>query len=154
MHIACYNLHRLGAVSLSLSRDGAVFTLAKADLSLPDDTSRFAADLVALIPQVLIYVEGYDAPPFTKEVWKALSEIPFGETCSYGQLARAVGKPGAARAVGQALHINPFAPILPCHRILRSDGSLGGYAGGLPLKTKLLAWERWAAKTVNNFPRK
>jgi methylated-DNA-[protein]-cysteine S-methyltransferase len=74
-------------------------------------------------------------------VLAAISKIPFGETRSYGWVARAIGKPGAARAVGQALHTNPVPIIIPCHRIVASDGSLGGYGGGLPMKIKLLRLE-------------
>jgi methylated-DNA-[protein]-cysteine S-methyltransferase len=83
--------------------------------------------------------EGSD---FQKRVWMELVRIPFGETMSYGELARRVGRPGAARAVGRANATNPIALIVPCHRVIGSNGKLTGYAGGLELKEKLLAWER------------
>lgn len=80
---------------------------------------------------------------FQRAVWKACAEIPPGETRSYAWIARRIGKPGAARAVGQALGKNPFAPTIPCHRVVRSDGTLGGYSGrgGLRTKRALLARE-------------
>jgi len=83
--------------------------------------------------------EGTD---FQKRVWAELRRIPFGETISYAELARRIGRPGAARAVGRANATNPIAVIVPCHRVIGADGSLTGYAGGLDLKQKLLAWER------------
>jgi methylated-DNA-[protein]-cysteine S-methyltransferase len=79
---------------------------------------------------------------FRARVYREVSRIPAGETLSYGEVARRVGHPGAARAVGTAMATNPFAPIVPCHRVVRSDGSLGGYGGGLALKEKMLRHER------------
>jgi len=79
--------------------------------------------------------------PFQLEVWNALRQIPYGETRSYADIARSVGRPKAARAVGMANHWNPVAIVVPCHRVVASDGSLGGYAGGLDLKTRLLRLE-------------
>jgi methylated-DNA-[protein]-cysteine S-methyltransferase len=82
-----------------------------------------------------------EGPQFHKRVWDALLEIPFGETTSYGAIARQVGLPGAARAVGVANAQNPIALIVPCHRVIGSDGTLTGYGGGLPLKRALLEHE-------------
>ena len=79
---------------------------------------------------------------FQKAVWNQLLQIPYGETRSYGDIAKAVGKPGAARAVGMANHDNPIAVVIPCHRVVGRDGSLTGYAGGLHLKAQLLSIER------------
>jgi methylated-DNA-[protein]-cysteine S-methyltransferase len=84
-------------------------------------------------------VEGTE---FQKAVWNELQRIPYGETRSYGEIAKAVGKPGAARAVGMANHDNPLAVVIPCHRVVGRDGSLTGYAGGLHLKAQLLSIER------------
>jgi methylated-DNA-[protein]-cysteine S-methyltransferase len=78
---------------------------------------------------------------FQLAVWNELKKIPFGETRTYGEIARSIGKPGAARAVGMANHENPVAIVIPCHRVVGSDGSLTGYAGGLDLKKKLLEIE-------------
>jgi len=82
-----------------------------------------------------------DGPEFHKLVWEALLEIPFGETTSYGAIARRVGQPNSARAVGVANGANPIALVVPCHRVIGSDGSLTGYGGGLPLKRALLEHE-------------
>ncbi len=78
---------------------------------------------------------------FQLRVWAALRLIPFGSTLSYVGLARAVGSPRAARAVGQANHHNPLGVIIPCHRVVAADGSLGGYGGGLERKRWLLRHE-------------
>jgi len=79
---------------------------------------------------------------FQRTVWHALADIPFGTTCSYGDLARVVGRPSASRAVGAANGRNPIAIILPCHRVIGSSGELTGYGGGLPMKRWLLDHER------------
>jgi methylated-DNA-[protein]-cysteine S-methyltransferase len=92
-------------------------------------------------------LERFDLPlsprgtPFQMQVWSALREIPYGTTASYGDIARAVGQPDAARAVGGANNRNPIAIIVPCHRVIGASGSLTGYGGGLPRKRWLLALE-------------
>lgn len=78
---------------------------------------------------------------FQKAVWEAVRKIPYGETRSYKEIAVQIGRPRAFRAVGQAIHNNPLAIIIPCHRVIGSDGSLTGYAGGLALKKWLLEHE-------------
>lgn len=79
---------------------------------------------------------------FQKRVWAQLVAIPFGETRSYGQLAAALGNPGASRAVGRANATNPIAIVVPCHRVIGTNGTLTGYAGGLSMKEALLDLER------------
>ena len=79
---------------------------------------------------------------FQQDVWQALLQIPAGETRNYAEIAAAVGKPDAVRAAGAANGANPVAVLIPCHRVIRSDGGLGGYAYGLERKRRLLAWER------------
>jgi len=79
---------------------------------------------------------------FQRAVWHALARIPFGVTCSYGDLARVIGRPSASRAVGAANGANPIAIILPCHRVIGASGALTGYGGGLPMKRWLLDHER------------
>ena len=79
--------------------------------------------------------------PFQLSVWSAQREIPYGQTASYGEIAAAVGQPGAARAVGGANNRNPIAIVIPCHRVIGASGSLTGYGGGLPRKRRLLALE-------------
>jgi len=81
--------------------------------------------------------------PFQQAVWDALRQIAPGTTRSYAEIARAVGSPGAARAVGQACGANPIPVLVPCHRVLASGGKLGGFSGGLAWKRKLLAREGW-----------
>lgn len=80
--------------------------------------------------------------PFQRRVWDELRNIDYGNTISYGELARRVGRPEAARAVGAACGRNPVAIVVPCHRVVGSDGSLTGYAGGVGTKRALLALER------------
>lgn len=86
------------------------------------------------------------ATAFQRQVWEKLRAIPYGKTVSYGDVARALGKPGAVRAVGRACATNPVALVIPCHRVVREDQSLGGYRWGLERKKKLLKNER-AAKS-------
>jgi methylated-DNA-[protein]-cysteine S-methyltransferase len=79
--------------------------------------------------------------PFLRRVYRIVVDIPRGETLSYAEVARRAGRPGAARAVGAAMAANPFAPVVPCHRVIGSDGRLHGYGGGLPMKEAMLAME-------------
>ena len=97
----------------------------------------FAAKLEAF--DLPLAPEGTD---FQQKVWRRLCDIPFGETISYGQLAQRIGNPNASRAVGLANGSNPIPIIIPCHRVIGSNGKLTGYGGGLPIKEKLLALER------------
>ena len=84
---------------------------------------------------------------FQQRVWRALCDIPYGETVSYGQLARRIERPAAVRAVGAANGQNPISIVIPCHRVIGSDGRLVGYGGGLPAKSALLDLERRGAGT-------
>ena len=112
-------------------RDDASLAQARAELE-----AYFAGQLtafaVALAP---------NGTPFETRVWKELCEIPYGQTITYTQLARAVGVPHGARAVGQANGRNPIPIIIPCHRVIAAGGKLGGYGGGLPVKRRLLELE-------------
>jgi len=83
-------------------------------------------------------LEGSD---FQKEVWEAVSHVPYGQTASYGEIAHVIGKPKASRAVGAANGANPIPIVIPCHRVIGSDGTLTGYGGGLALKSRFLALE-------------
>jgi methylated-DNA-[protein]-cysteine S-methyltransferase len=87
--------------------------------------------------------------PFQQSVWQALMTIPFGETRSYGEIARQIGQPAAARAVGAASGKNPVSIVAPCHRVVGVAGALTGFAGGLEVKARLLALEQ-TAKTGPN----
>ena len=93
-----------------------------------------------------------DGTAFQHRVWEHLRRIPYGETLSYGALARRIGKPTASRAVGAANGKNPLAIVVPCHRVIGADGTLTGYGGGLPVKEALLALERFVAGTDSRLP--
>lgn len=80
--------------------------------------------------------------PFQKAVWAQLLQFPYGTTRTYGQIAAALGKPAASRAVGSACHSNPLAILIPCHRVVGANGSLTGYASGMDIKEYLLELER------------
>ncbi len=89
---------------------------------------------------------------FQEAVWHELGQIPRGETRSYAQIAAAVGRPGAVRAAGSANGVNPVAVLVPCHRVIRGDGNLGGYAYGQAIKEKLLAREAKPALDHSDQP--
>ncbi len=111
-----------------------------------------SAPLKETIRQLRAYfageLENFDLPlapqgtPFQLTVWNNLRNIPYGETISYGELAGRIGNPKASRAVGLANGSNPIPIVIPCHRVIGSNGKLTGYGGGLPIKEKLLALER------------
>jgi methylated-DNA-[protein]-cysteine S-methyltransferase len=82
-----------------------------------------------------------EGTPFERSVWDELRRIPFGETRSYGEIARAIGRPSASRAVGRANGANPIPIVVPCHRVIGADGSLTGFGGGLEAKSRLLEIE-------------
>ncbi|MDX1442156.1 MAG: methylated-DNA--[protein]-cysteine S-methyltransferase [Gammaproteobacteria bacterium] len=126
-------LHFNGALDDS-QRDDSMSLLATAAMQLQQYFSgeRNSFDLPLLA----------SGSEFQKRVWTALQEIPFGETRSYKQLAEAIGDPAASRAVGSANGANPIPVIIPCHRVIAADGSLGGYSGGLEIKQRLLEIER------------
>ncbi len=106
-------------------------------------------------PQLSAYFEGktteFDLPlkpegtPFQMAVWQALQAIPYGETISYGELAKRIGNPSASRAVGAANGVNPLPIVIPCHRVIGADNSLTGFGGGVEIKEFLLEHE-WAVK--------
>ncbi|WP_052810268.1 methylated-DNA--[protein]-cysteine S-methyltransferase [Streptomonospora alba] len=85
--------------------------------------------------------------PFQRTVWQALTTIPYGTTATYGELARAIGKPNASRAVGMANNRNPVSIIVPCHRVIGADGAMVGYGGGIARKERLLSLERGTGLT-------
>lgn len=89
-----------------------------------------------------------EGTPFQREVWSALTTIPYGETVSYGDLARRLGRSNASRAVGAANGRNPIPIIIPCHRVVGADGSLTGFGGGLPIKRRLLELEGGGRQTL------
>jgi methylated-DNA-[protein]-cysteine S-methyltransferase len=142
---------------VTVAGDGSVITHVRMDDQRhpPDGLDAWLPDPTAFpeaTRQLGAYFEGaltrFDLPlrpegtPFQREVWEALRDIPYGATASYGEIARQVGRPGAARAVGWANGHNPISIIVPCHRVIGADGSLTGYGGGLERKERLLRLER------------
>jgi methylated-DNA-[protein]-cysteine S-methyltransferase len=121
-----------------------------------------AAPFAAATRQLDAYFAGqlqaFDLPldlagtPFQRRVWTELLRIPFGETVTYGELAAVLGKPSASRAVGLANGRNPVSIVVPCHRVIGSDGSLTGYGGGVDRKRFLLALERGDAAEQAELP--
>ena len=125
------------------------FSGRQAILPVDGGTGRIACP--PLVQQLLEYFSGqrktFDFPlapkgtPFQLAVWNALLEIPYGDTITYAELARRIGKPSAIRAVGAANGANPIPVIIPCHRVIGSNGTLTGYGGGIERKQWLLALE-------------
>ncbi len=133
----CASLSPSGEGRVAYAADPSAFTEAQECL-----TRYFQGDVAALDEIIL---DLNDAPPFFSAAWAACRRIPAGETRSYAWLASEAGNPRAARAAGQAMAKNRLVLIIPCHRVIGSDGSLHGYgAGGLKVKAKLLELERAA----------
>lgn len=131
-------------------QDDAVTLLMRTDEPARDEGRTPLTDLV--FQQVTEYLNGqrrdFDFPyvlrgtEFQQRVWRALCAIPYGETRTYGEVAAAVGSPGAARAVGMANHQNPILIAVPCHRVIGAGGKLVGYGSGLDMKEALLRLEK------------
>lgn len=148
----------IGVLTLVASDSGLTHVLfegqAPGDVGLPDDLPEVDDDptLEAAARQLGEYFAGerrnFDVAldlrgtDFQKDAWRALASVPYGETRTYGDQAEAIGRPGAFRAVGAANGRNPVPVILPCHRIVGSDGSLTGFAGGIGTKRRLLDLEQ------------
>ena len=121
---------------------------AKTDASWEDNRKPLKETIRQLESYFAGKLQDFDLPlapegtDFQLKVWKRLCDIPYGKTISYGELARRIGNPNASRAVGLANGSNPIPIIIPCHRVIGSNGKLTGYGGGLPIKEKLLALER------------
>jgi methylated-DNA-[protein]-cysteine S-methyltransferase len=143
----------IGPLVLAAQSDQLVqLHLPGSDDPLPVGTARTTPILARTAEQLAEYFGGTrtefdlalapEGTAFQRLVWDALLEIRYGTTCSYGALAHAIGRPAASRAVGAANGRNPIAIIIPCHRVIGSNGSLTGYGGGMPAKQFLLAHER------------
>lgn len=147
-----------GAFSVTIDANGALVATAFGSLAALKqrvDADAFVRDAAAVAPArreledffggrsrtftVRVAAAG---TPFQQAVWSALRKIPFGRTASYGEIAAAIGRPGAARAVGRANGANPVCVIVPCHRVIGTDGSLTGFAFGEKIKRQLLALEQ------------
>jgi len=149
----------VGVCSIAFGKDDAELVaelrkrFSKAELVAAKGNTGWLADGVAFVtsqlsehPLAATFPLDVRATAFQRRVWKALQEIPRGETRSYGSIARELGMPTAARAVGTAIGSNPVAVVVPCHRAIHSDGSIAGYHWGVERKKKLLE-----AETVDLF---
>jgi len=141
-----------GIRRLTFDEDEAVLKRRFPQAEICPDDGTIAAWVDGALAMIRQPQAGFDLPldvrgtAFQEAVWQELRRIPLGETRSYADIAAAVGQPNATRAVGTANGSNPVAVLVPCHRVIRSDGSLGGYAGGLERKRKLLDAEGVRAK--------
>ena len=139
-----------GVCRLAFNEDEAALRARFPQAELVEGGAAFAALLAEVVAAVEAPGRGRDIPldvrgtAFQEAVWRELRRIPPGETRTYAQVAAAVGKPGAVRACGSANGANAVAVLIPCHRVIRSDGTLGGYAWGLEIKAALLGRERGA----------
>ncbi len=143
-----------GQMTLQANEQGLLGAWFEIHTTKPDELGEYTEDCTILNEtrvQLEEYFSGkrkhFDLPlavtgtPFQQSVWRALCQIPFGETWSYQQLADAIGNPKAVRAVGLANGKNPISVIVPCHRVIGKNGSLTGYAGGVEIKRELLQLE-------------
>ena len=150
-HVAAIDGHVVQSTLPGTPREAFLADLAHRHPGVAFHEDRHDPVLLSACLQLSEYAQGqrraFDLPvrlegtAFQRRVWDELAKIPFGETRSYQDIAEAIGRPGASRAVGQANHHNPVAPIIPCHRVVTSTGTLGGYGGGMPLKKALLEHE-------------
>ena len=142
--------------SVTSSEKAYVNFLKRSFVEVPQKDSK---RLKPATDQLRLYLKGklrnFDVPidfftgtDFQKQVWKKLATIPYGETRSYAWLARSIKRPNAHRAVGNANGKNPLSILLPCHRVVQSNGSLGGYSGGLHIKKDLLELEKTGRATL------
>ena len=160
IEIATCELSLLGPVTVATSAEGLVLVaLEEREAALARLARRFPKAVVAeggalceaALAQLAEYAAGkrtrFELPlapggtPFQQSVWEAVCAVPYGQTRTYSQIAAAVGRPAAVRAAGAANGANPLCVIIPCHRLLGSDGSLTGYEYGLPMKKALLELE-------------
>ncbi len=147
----------LGDILLAATDAGLVGVwFVQGQVHMPDSSPWLSQDqhpvLLSTADQLAAYFNGqrqafelnlatHWGTPFQRRVWQALTQIPFGQTSSYGQIAHAIGNPKAVRAVGAAIGQNPHSIVVPCHRVLGANGSLTGFAGGLHRKQYLLHHE-------------
>jgi methylated-DNA-[protein]-cysteine S-methyltransferase len=157
----------IGRMFLAVTETGALRSVGGVDWN--DEASAWAAagvpshDPFGCTSALRAYFDGQlsaiddrvtdgEGTEFQRRVWLALRQIPAGSTCSYGELARRVGAPKASRAVGAANGANPIGVVVPCHRVIGSNGTLTGYGGGLERKRWLLAHEaRFASRTLGSL---
>ena len=152
---AFYNTE-LGLIKIGYT-NSAGFAISRVErIDAPDQPSELSGQVYEEIREYLAgkrqsFDFGYElqGTEFQMSVWRALAGIPYGQTRTYRQIAEASGSPRACRAVGMACNKNPLMIVIPCHRVVGSDGSLTGYAGGLELKKHLLELERRVTESAN-----
>lgn len=133
------------------TKEKDMFPCIKSYINYPHKTNGYSKEVLTQLEEYFaghrrqfnLYLD-YHGTPFQMAVWSALQEIPYGTTCSYTHIAKAVGKPAACRAVGQAISRNPAGIIIPCHRVIGKRGKLVGFSGGLDVKKWLLNFESQA----------
>ena len=150
----CYDTE-IGRIKIS-EKDGKIIGLVFSDYKKEDEIEKETELIKKAYTQLEEYLSGKRTEfnieiemigtEFQKKVWKELLNIPYGETRSYKDIAIAIGNEKACRAVGNANNKNPIAIIVPCHRVVGSNGSMTGYAGGLDIKEKLLKIEKYNIK--------
>lgn len=146
---------RLGWFAMAATSGGlceVLYAPLNSSLDVPENWQKSESDIKPYLDQLDAYINGrlesFDLPldpsgtEFQKKVWACLAAIPFGETRSYQDVARAVGNPAASRAVGMACGKNPLLIVIPCHRVIGKNGALTGFGSGLDLKKALLDLER------------
>jgi len=127
----------LHTLNLNGNKENIVFELSKSNEYLTQLKDYFNGNRKHFdLPLILV------GTSFQRKVWEYIQHIPFGETQTYNEVAQGIGHPNAQRAVGNALHTNPIPIIVPCHRVVRTDGGLGGFGLGIDVKQKLLDLER------------
>lgn len=141
----------IGKVSISEDGKGNVNGLFLPDCNLPAMVDRETPVIAEAARQVEEYISGkrktFDVPcvlegtEFQQDVWRAIYNIPYGEVLSYQMVAKNIGRPKASRAVGGACRVNPIPIIVPCHRVVGSNGNLGGFSSGLTLKKRIMEIE-------------
>ena len=159
-----WNEHALTGVQLPendepATRNRMLRRFPNAPEAAPPQAVRHAIESIAALlhgePRDLaeITLDTDEVPPFERRVYEAAREIPPGTTVTYGELAKRIGEPHAAQAVGQALGRNPFAPVVPCHRIVAADGTMHGFSatGGTATKLRLLTIEGWRSNEPTLF---
>ncbi len=151
MEHVCWFRSPVGALSVTVC-DNAVTALRFGSFGVPFDSAEtWPPVLRQAVAELREYFDGLrreftlplapQGTPFQQEVWAALREIPYGRTCTYGEIAARIGRPRASRAVGMANNRNPIGIVVPCHRVVGASGALVGYAAGLPVKEALLRLE-------------
>lgn len=158
VHIAATGV---GVSGIAFTENTGQFLLDQGERTGEESWERASGGLVgSCAEQLREYLEGHRrvfevaldlrGTAFQRAVWAALREIPYGTTRTYGEVAEAIGNSKAARAVGAACGANPVAIVAPCHRVVGRGGGLGGYAGGVELKQRLIELEARAAKEAHN----